>query len=240
MDPATIGGLFSLGSSLLGGLFGNSAQRSANRTNIMLNRENREWMEEMSNTSYQRGTRDMLAAGLNPMLAYSQGGASTPQNSAATVRPVDAGAKALGGAAGAALAAMQTSAATQKTEADARLTTAQAQIEENKVPWSAQVAEWQFNKLQQEFYKAQAEMHLTDDQKRMLQAQLPFIEQEMKARIALMAEQTSSSKAVGDINRARLAGEKVSEKAFETLGVFGGSTAAQIAKQILIESLRRN
>lgn len=74
-----------IGAALLGGLFGSSGQSSANKTNIKLNRENRAWMEQMSNTSYQRGTKDMLAAGLNPMLAYSQGGASTPSNSAATV-----------------------------------------------------------------------------------------------------------------------------------------------------------
>lgn len=32
----------------------------------------------MANTSYQRATKDMMAAGLNPMLAVSQGGAATP------------------------------------------------------------------------------------------------------------------------------------------------------------------
>lgn len=42
----------------------------------------RNYMTEMSGTSYQRATKDMMAAGLNPMLAYSQGGASTPSASA--------------------------------------------------------------------------------------------------------------------------------------------------------------
>lgn len=39
---------------------------------------NRDFQAEQSATSYQRATKDMMAAGLNPMLAYSQGGASTP------------------------------------------------------------------------------------------------------------------------------------------------------------------
>lgn len=86
----------SIGGALLGGLFGHSAQSAANRTNIRLNRENRDWEERMSNTAYQRSTADMLAAGINPMLAVSQGGASTPQNSAPTVQVEDAKAKAAG------------------------------------------------------------------------------------------------------------------------------------------------
>lgn len=52
---------------------------SANQAQIT-----RDWQEEMSNTSYQRAIADMKAAGLNPILAYSQGGASVPSVSAAS------------------------------------------------------------------------------------------------------------------------------------------------------------
>lgn len=43
----------------------------------------RDWQEYMSSTAWQRGMKDMKAAGLNPILAASKGGASTPSGSRA-------------------------------------------------------------------------------------------------------------------------------------------------------------
>lgn len=42
-----------------------------------------DFSKKMSNTAWQRGVRDMRRAGINPILAYQQGGASSPQGTMA-------------------------------------------------------------------------------------------------------------------------------------------------------------
>lgn len=107
LDPVTGSLITGIGGSLLGGIFGSSAQSRANRMNIRLQRENQAFLERMENTSWQRGVKDMIAAGINPMLAVSQGGAGSPSTSAATVIPEDAMSRAVSSASDKALRTME-------------------------------------------------------------------------------------------------------------------------------------
>jgi len=84
--PAFIGG----GASLLGGILTNQAQAqqaySAQSFSAEQAQKQMDFQERMRATQYQTTVKDLMAAGLNPMLAYTQGGASTPTGQTAVMQ----------------------------------------------------------------------------------------------------------------------------------------------------------
>lgn len=107
-----LGGIGSAASSaapsLIGGLFGNYQARKAasankkatlytnqmnyaiaqetNAANARMAQQQMDFQKMMSNTAYQRAVRDLRKAGLNPILAALNSGASTPPGAAATMQ----------------------------------------------------------------------------------------------------------------------------------------------------------
>lgn len=75
--------------SLIGGGMSSAGAADRNAQSLQIAREQMQWsaqqaqnqmdfQERMSGSQYQRGMEDMRKAGLNPILAYQQGGASAP------------------------------------------------------------------------------------------------------------------------------------------------------------------
>lgn len=71
--------------TLAGGALSAFGAHQANRANKQIAREQMQFQERMSNTAYQRAMQDMEKAGLNPILAYNQGGATAPPGASTQV-----------------------------------------------------------------------------------------------------------------------------------------------------------
>lgn len=151
MDPIS-GGL-----SLLGGLASNAASARAAEKQM-------EFQKWMASHSYQLAVGDMRKAGLNPALAYMQGGASTPSGAQAEVKD-------------ALTPAVSTALQAKQLEAQLQLLN-----EQRHTQWTTQANQAMDTKLkEQQIKKTDAETELTSNSAKAVGLGIPALEN--KARV---------------------------------------------------------
>lgn len=115
--------LLSMGASGLAGKYAADAQTDINDKQLAWAREQSAIQQNASATQYQRAMADMKKAGLNPMLAYQQGGAAMPGTVQAPVlgNPVSQGVNSAAQFQGAQNQTEQTAANVQQIKQNVRL-----------------------------------------------------------------------------------------------------------------------
>lgn len=230
MDPVTGTLIAGIGGSLLSGIFGSSAQKKANKTNIQLQKNQLDWQERMSNTEWQRGVADMKAAGMNPMLAFSQGGASTPNVSAAHVIPEDAWAKSAQSATATALQALtlkQQEANIQLTNAQTEKTLADAKTAGVTSSLATARQEQELANLRAEYRRIIESEDLTRWQRQQIEDMLPAMLVNLTTQTEKLRQDTSASKTAQQLSILDMPEAEANARLWEVISAEG--KAAQLS-----------
>ena len=269
--PAVIAGAAVIGSALLG----QQGQKEANETNEDIAKENREfnaieaaksrdWQAQQRSTQYQTTVADLKAAGLNPMLAYQQGGAGTPTGATAQTSSMPQIENKMAAAltAGAQAAnTMYTVSQTKKTEAEtevAHATAKQVEAQTALTTTSATNIAQQTENLKEtvsqirQNVKYQAEQTHTEAWRRTLmnsQAALADVERDLaEKKISLTEAQTRLSNITSTLSQYEIPGASNKASSDQTwwgrnvrpyLGDIGSATNSAQGAGLTIQRMRK-
>lgn len=192
-----------------------------------------EFQERMSNTSYQRGMEDMKKAGLNPILAYSQGGASAPSGAQGTVQTAKMEPIKMSGLSSSALSAAQM--AQQQKRDDSQIDLQKQQTLSTAASTQKQLAETDKTHVQTrneiEAAKRQAEIHGKTSTARDLHEQEAMWDKKMLEYNKInqnIQTGTRTIEGVGDAATSFLPGKKF----FNNILGRGASSAKDLKKHV--------
>jgi len=207
------------------GAYAAYGQSSANKTNKDLAQRQMDFQERMSNTEWQRGVQDMLKAGINPMLATSQGGASAPAG--ATTRVENVAQPAINSA----LAARQAQANIQLTQASTLKTIEEAKTSAATAARAPEMAHYNVELIRKNIEKVIADFQLTHAQENQVNSLLPLLIQSQMSNIGLTQAQTTTASKEARLKELQIPGAEAEAKAWAELA--GAGVPADAMAKIL-------
>lgn len=192
----------------------NSAQMAFNAAEAQ---KNRDFQMETRATQYQAAVGDMRKAGLNPMLAYQQGGAGTPSGATASAGPMQRMENPSQSAANSALAAAtikQIQAQTDKTEAETAVVKEQLPMtiaSTGKIKQETDNLNLQIEKMKYEMANIRQDTHVKYQQEKLQEAQtwLTEIQQRLaEGNINYLEAQTQTQRVITQLKNYEIPGAK--------------------------------